>query len=75
LSASGTLNARLGAETAFAVTLLAGVVLLFLGFLVTTSATVFRTSASARAEAGSQAAVRSDLPQHSPEHLAGQALR
>jgi hypothetical protein len=38
LSASGTLNARLGAETAFAVTLLAGVVVLFVGFLVATSA-------------------------------------
>jgi hypothetical protein len=64
LSASGTLNARLGAETAFAVTLVAGVVLLFLGFLVATSA-----STAARA------AAPAPLPQHSAEHLAGQALR
>ena len=38
LSASGTLNARLGAETAFAVTLVTGVAVLFVGFLVATSA-------------------------------------
>lgn len=38
LSASGTLNARLGADTAFAVTLTAGVAVLFVGFLVATSA-------------------------------------
>jgi hypothetical protein len=63
LSASGTLNARLGAETAFAVTLLAGVALLFAGFLVATGAT-----------APSSAAPR-ELSEHPPEHLAGQALR
>jgi hypothetical protein len=67
LSASGTLNARLGAETAFAVTLVAGVVLLFAGFLVATSARTPRVTADADAEA--------DLPEHAPEHLAGQALR
>jgi hypothetical protein len=38
LSASGTLNARLGAETAFSVTLAIGVTVLFVGFLVATSA-------------------------------------
>ena len=38
LSASGTLNARLGAMTAFAVTLLIGISVLFIGFLVTTAA-------------------------------------
>ena len=38
LSASGTLNARLGAETAFAVTLVTGITILFVGFLVATSA-------------------------------------
>jgi hypothetical protein len=38
LAASGTLNARLGAETAFAVTLVTGISLLFVGFLVATSA-------------------------------------
>jgi hypothetical protein len=38
LSASGTLNARLGAETAFAVTLVTGITVLFVGFLVATSA-------------------------------------
>ena len=42
LSASGTLNARLGAETAFAVTLVAGVSVLFIGFLVATSASAAR---------------------------------
>jgi hypothetical protein len=36
LSASGTLNARLGAETAFAVTLTVGIAVLFVGFLVAT---------------------------------------
>jgi hypothetical protein len=39
LSASGTLNARLGALTAFAVTLLVGISVLFVGFLVATGAT------------------------------------
>jgi hypothetical protein len=62
LSASGTLNARLGAQTAFAVTLVTGIVLLFVGFLVATSAPPLATAAA-------------DLPQHAPEHLAGQALR
>jgi len=38
LGASGTLNARLGAAKAFAVTLTVGVVVLFAGFLVATSA-------------------------------------
>jgi hypothetical protein len=45
LSASGTLNARLGAETAFAVTLTTGVTVLFVGFLVATSASPTRTDA------------------------------
>jgi drug/metabolite transporter (DMT)-like permease len=63
LSASGTLNARLGAETAFAVTLVVGVSLLFAGFLVVTAP-------------GTPAAPeRVELPEHAPEHLAGQALR
>lgn len=39
LSASGSLAGRLGEDRAFAVTLLAGVTVLFLGFLVATSAT------------------------------------
>ena len=38
LSASGTLNGRLGAEKAFAVTLTIGIVVLFGGFLVSTNA-------------------------------------
>ena len=37
LGASGTLNGRLGASTAFAVTLTIGVTVLFAGFLVATS--------------------------------------
>jgi zinc transporter ZupT len=48
LSASGTLNARLGAETAFAVTLVAGVAVLFVGFLVATSASAARPSRVSR---------------------------
>ena len=63
LSASGTLNARLGAETAFAVTLLVGVSLLFGGFLVAT------------APGTPDAPERVELPEHPAEHLAGQALR
>ncbi len=38
LSASGTLNARLGAMSAFSITLLVGVAVLFAGFVVATSA-------------------------------------
>jgi hypothetical protein len=38
LSGSGTLNARLGAQTAFAVTLVIGISVLFAGFIVATSA-------------------------------------
>ena len=57
------LIARLGAETAFAVTLLVGVSLLFAGFLVATGA-------------GAPAApTPAHLAEHAPEHLAGQALR
>ena len=55
LSASGTLNARLGAETAFAVTLVTGVAVLFVGFLVA-------TSASAPAAPSYRSARRSTLP-------------
>jgi hypothetical protein len=61
LSASGTLNARLGAETAFAVTLATGVTVLFAGFLVATSG----SSASSRPGAPGAAyrnARRSSLP-------------
>ena len=36
LSASGTLAGRLGKDTAFALTLVTGVVILFCGFLVAT---------------------------------------
>ncbi|MGA0118292.1 MAG: hypothetical protein ACO3JF_07865 [Ilumatobacteraceae bacterium] len=39
LSASGTFSGRLGADTSFAVTLLAGIVVLFAGFLVASNAT------------------------------------
>jgi hypothetical protein len=61
LSASGTLNARLGALTAFAVTLLIGISVLFVGFLVATAATA---PAVPSAPSAQQAA----------EDLAGQAL-
>jgi hypothetical protein len=40
LSASGTFSGRLGADTAFGATLLAGIVILFVGFLVASNATV-----------------------------------
>jgi hypothetical protein len=53
LSASGSLNARLGEMEAFAVTLVVGVVLLFAGFLVATSASAPR-SASASAKDAAQ---------------------
>jgi hypothetical protein len=46
LGASGTLNARLGAAKAFAVTLTIGVVVLFAGFLVATSASTPNTGSS-----------------------------
>jgi hypothetical protein len=60
LAASGTLNARLGEMTAFAVTLVVGVAILFCGFLVATSAT-----APARSPRSAQDA---------PEDLAAHAL-
>ena len=44
LSASGTFTGRLGADTAFAVTLLAGITILFIGFLVASNATSATTS-------------------------------
>ena len=61
LSASGTLAGRLGKDTAFALTLVTGVVILFCGFLVATPgrvsrADVYRADASlprARPEARS----------------------
>jgi hypothetical protein len=43
LSASGTLAGRLGKDTAFAVTLVAGVVVLFCGFLIATPGRPVRT--------------------------------
>ena len=45
LSASGTLAGRLGKDTAFAVTLVAGVVVLFCGFLIATPGRPVRTPA------------------------------
>jgi len=52
LSASGTFSGRLGADRAFAVTLLLGIVVLFAGFLVasnaTHSTTAVRTAAPSR---------------------------
>ena len=39
LSASGTFSARLGADRSFAITLLVGIVVLFVGFLVASNAT------------------------------------
>ena len=45
LSASGTLSARLGAMTAFAVTLVIGITVLFAGFLVTVKTSFVQNSA------------------------------
>jgi hypothetical protein len=39
LAASGTISGRLGADTAFAVTLVLGIAILFAGFLVASTAT------------------------------------
>jgi hypothetical protein len=68
LSGSGTLNARLGAETAFAVTLVVGVALLFVGFLVATSAS------AARPPRPAGVALRA-LPEDPAQDLPRQALR
>lgn len=46
LSASGTFSGRLGADTAFAVTLATGITILFAGFLVASNATHRATSSS-----------------------------
>src|SRR4051812_26150997 len=64
LSASGTLNARLGAETAFAVTLVTGVTVLFVGFLVATSGSSASGSSSASGAPGTpyRSARRRSLP-------------
>jgi len=59
LAGSGTLNARLGAQTAFAVTLVIGISLLFVGFLVATPAPATAPSSA----------------QPAPQKLAGHALR
>ncbi len=45
LSASGTFSGRLGADLAFAITLTAGISVLFIGFLVASNATQSATSA------------------------------
>ncbi|MGE0877071.1 MAG: hypothetical protein AB7L13_02960 [Acidimicrobiia bacterium] len=66
LGASGTLNARFGAMDAFSITLVAGITVLFAGFLVATTA-------------GSAAATSTQPPRESPQrsahHLAGGAAR
>jgi len=59
LGASGVLNGRLGASTAFAVTLTLGITILFAGFLVATSAPAPR--ATRPADTSSQRAPQ-DLP-------------
>jgi len=65
LSASGTFAGRLGKDRAFAVTLLAGIVVLFVGFLVATSAT-------ARRPVRSKVRLR---PEVAPQDLAAETLR
>lgn len=62
LGASGTLNGRLGASTAFAITLTVGITILFAGFLVATS-----TPVRARV-------TPPDSAQHAPQDLASPAL-
>jgi len=60
LGASGTLNGRLGASKAFAITLTIGITILFAGFLVATSSPSTRSDRSA---------------QHAPQDLSAPALR
>lgn len=69
LSASGTLNARLGEMTAFAVTLAAGVTVLFVGFLVAAAAAV------PAAPVPPPAGLPAGSAEHAPEELAAHALR
>ncbi|MFM9082347.1 MAG: hypothetical protein ACKOQ7_00290, partial [Actinomycetota bacterium] len=52
LSASGSLAGRLGEDTAFAVTLLAGISVLFAGFLVASNSSVARSGPTASSEPG-----------------------
>jgi uncharacterized membrane protein YjjB (DUF3815 family) len=47
LSASGTLAGRLGKDTAFAVTLVAGIIVLFSGFIVASNAVTPKRSVNA----------------------------
>jgi len=68
LSASGTLNARLGEMTAFAVTLVIGIVILFAGFLIASA-----PSAKSRPVSGELTARAS--AQDPAQDLAAQALR
>ena len=63
LGASGTLNGRLGASTAFAITLTVGITILFAGFLVATSTPSVRARATPP-----------DSAQHAPQDLASPAL-
>ena len=74
LSASGTLAGRLGKDTAFAVTLVAGVVILFCGFLIATPgrpgrAPAWLTSSQPRSADDPRSA------QGAAQHLAGQVAR
>jgi hypothetical protein len=62
IGASGLLNSLLDAMTAFAVTLLVGIVVLFVGFLVATTATAAGAeAAAAEAAAGATATARSGV--------------
>ena len=63
LGASGTLNGRLGASTAFAITLTVGITILFAGFLVATSTPSVRARVTPP-----------DSAQHAPQDLASPAL-
>ncbi len=71
LSASGTLAGRLGKDTAFAVTLVAGVVILFCGFLIATPGRPGRASAWLTSSQPSSADdPRALLAQGPAQHLA-----
>jgi len=62
LGASGTLNGRLGASEAFAITLTVGITILFAGFLVATSSPTVRAPAPPAGSPSSPEHATKDLP-------------
>jgi hypothetical protein len=75
LAGSGSLNARLGEMTAFAVTLVAGVVLLFCGFLVATAASSPRVARPPRLAVHAGPPPVGESAEDAAEDLPAEALR